>query len=192
MLPWRPFATRAIGRLRSRPAARLAARVSARRRSSRRGGRNLRRAALCTSLASIFVLSTSSLAAPIRVVSPGTGLFLGNVVIGRASFVERSGAGADVSTIEASVTGLYSPTTNTLFGIEIPYVDKRLDIKGVKDQTTHGLGDIALIGHYRFWNRPKKGYRDMAAGRVVIEVPTGSTGRSIDPGVPRSSPKYRW
>ncbi len=118
-------------------------------------------------------------AAPIRTVSPSTGIFVGNVLLGRTIFVEKSGRGADVSALVVPAAGMYSPTTNTLFGIVVPYVEKRVDIAGVGEGTARGLGDLTVIGHYRFLNRLGPGYADMAAARLGLSLPTGSTDRHI-------------
>jgi hypothetical protein len=131
-------------------------------------------------LAALWFLTTPVVhAAPIRTVSPSTGIFVGNVLLGRTEFIEKSGGGADVSALVVPAAGMYSPTTNTLFGIVVPYVEKRLDITGVGEGTARGLGDLTLIGHYRFLNRLGPGYADMAAVRLGLSLPTGSTDRHI-------------
>lgn len=131
-------------------------------------------------LVALWVLTVKAAhAAPIRTVSPSTGIFVGNVLLGRTIFVEKSGGGAEVSALVIPATGVYSPTTNTLFGIVVPYVEKRLDIAGVGEGTTRGLGDLTLIGHYRFLNRLGPGYADMAAARFGLSLPTSSTDRHI-------------
>ncbi len=123
-------------------------------------------------------------AAPIRAVSPSTGIFLGNVVVGRTVLVEASGAGAEVSALVVPAAGFYSPTTNTLLGVVVPYVEKRLEFDRDGEETTRGLGDLTLIGHHRFWNRPARGYADQAAARLAVELPTGSTDRRVGLAVP--------
>lgn len=117
-------------------------------------------------------------AAPIRTVSPSTGVFLGNVIVGRTIFIEANGAGAETSARVAPIAGFYSPTTNTLLGLVVPYVEKHIEL-AQGEETTRGLGDVALIGHYRFLNRVGRGYADQAAVRLAIELPTGSTDRRI-------------
>jgi hypothetical protein len=149
-------------------------------------GRSRQYVSVATALVLAWAASAAD-GAPIRAVSPGTGVFLGNVLIGRAQFVEGSRGGTETSRRTFPVAGFYSPTTHTLLGLVVPYVEKRLEIAGVGEETTRGLGDISLIGHYRFWNRPRKGYRDMAAARVVLELPSGSTDQDVDLPVPEAA-----
>lgn len=119
--------------------------------------------------------------APIRMVSPSTGILVGNVLVGRAISVEKSGGGADVSALVIPAEGMYSPATNTLFGIVVPSVEKPLDLAGVGKGTARSLGDLTLIGHYRSLNRVGPGYADMAAARVGLSLLTGSTDRDVGP-----------
>lgn len=123
-------------------------------------------------------------AAAIRVVSPSTGIFFGNVLAGQTIFQDASEGPTEVSARVNPVEVFFSPTTNTLFGLAVPYVEKRLRISGVGETTTRGLGDVTVIGHYRFFNRTGKGYADMAAARIGIELPTGSTERGVRLEVP--------
>jgi hypothetical protein len=102
---------------------------------------------------------------------------------------EASGAGADVSSLVVPAAAFYSPTTNTLLGLAFPYVEKRIELNRGGEETIRGLGDLTLIGHYRFWNRPARGYADQAAARLGLDLPTGSTDRAV--GVAVSEPVRR-
>lgn len=124
--------------------------------------------------------------AAIRVVSPSTGIFFGNVLVGRALFQEASQGPTEVSAWVTGAEAFYSPTTNSLFGLAVPHVEKRLRISGVGKTTTRGLGDVTIIGHYRFLNSTGKGYADMAAARIGLEFPTGSTERGVRLEVPEA------
>lgn len=137
------------------------------------------RVVLPAALVLAFAAGLPAEAAPIRTVSPSTGVFLGNVLVGRSVFLEASGGGAEISARVFPVAGFYSPTTDTLFGVVIPYVEKRLEISDVGETTVRGVGDVTLIGHYRFWNRVSKGVADQAAVRLGLELPTGADDRRV-------------
>ncbi|MFT4572630.1 MAG: hypothetical protein ACI8TX_002684 [Hyphomicrobiaceae bacterium] len=123
-------------------------------------------------------------AVPVRVVSPGTGVFLGNVVVARGNVTERSSNGTDIRVRSAGTTLFYSPEASLLFGLSIPYVDKKRSTDGMGEASVSGLGDVSAIGHWRFFNRMGRGYRDMAALRLVLELPTGETNRAVDLPLP--------
>ena len=58
-----------------------------------------------------------------------------------------------------------------------PIVVKRLHGVVTPDlRTTSGLGDLALVGKYRFWKKLGRQTRTDAAIRTGIKLPTGSTG----------------
>ncbi len=76
---------------------------------------------VATGILLAVALAGRAVAFPIRTRDPGTGIFSGSAVVGRVVFNEASGDGADVSTLMVPAAVLYSPTTNSAFGIELPY-----------------------------------------------------------------------
>jgi hypothetical protein len=75
-------------------------------------------------------------ALPIRTTDPNVGVFSGTAAVGRVEFVEASRPGVDVSATIVPAAILYSPTTYSAFGIVAPYVEKRLKLKGDKEEST--------------------------------------------------------
>ncbi len=120
---------------------------------------------------------------PVRTRDPGTGIFSGSAAVGRVVFNEASGGGADVSTLMVSAAVLYSPTTNSALGIELPYVERRLSTAEGSD-VTRGAGDLMLLGRYKFFSRPAAGRRDQASAQLALSVPTGATNRRLRLAVP--------
>lgn len=116
----------------------------------------------------------------IRMPSPGTGLFEGTVAVGRGVFIRKSrGSTKSTATIVPFVAN-YTPTTNLAFGINAPYVHKSLEGPGIGDESTEGLGDILLRGKYRFYKTVGLRRQTQAAFQFGVELPTGSTSRSVD------------
>ncbi len=139
------------------------------------------------SLVAIVLLSVAPAvwAAPIRTTSAATGIFQSNIVLGRAMFSEASRPGLDVSTRVFPAVLVYGPSTHSLVGIAVPYVDRSVRLNG-EEANVRGLGDIELFGTYRFWQHLSRGRRDMASLRIAVDLPTGSTSRrlSIDAAEP--------
>lgn len=126
---------------------------------------------------------------PIRTDSPSTGIFSGTAFISRGEFAERSGNGMKLSAIAAPTTLAYSPTTNTAFTLVVPYVQKRLRIEGRGKDTIGGLGDLTLLGKYRFLLRTAHGRSDQATVQLGLQLPTGADDRVVS--LPLSEPMKR-
>lgn len=136
------------------------------------------RLGLATGIGSILLLAGPAAAFPIRTRDPGTGIFSGSAVVGRTVFDEASGGGARVSTLMVPAAVLYSPTTNSAFGMELPYVEHRLSTAEGSD-VMRGAGDLVLFGRYKFFSRPAGGRWDQASAQVGLSVPTGATDRRL-------------
>ncbi len=120
------------------------------------------------------------LALPIRTTDPNVGIFSGTAAVGRVEFIERSRPGMDVSAIIVPAMLLYSPTTYSALGLVVPYVEKRLKLKGREEEVTRGLSDILLLGRYKFFSRPQRRAWNQAAFQLTIKLPTGSTQKRVD------------
>lgn len=137
----------------------------------------------------LALLARDAAAFPIRTVSPSTGIFSGTALMGRGEFAEMSGNGMKLSAIAVPTILAYSPTTNTAFTLAVPYVQKRLRIEGAGEDTTHGLGDLRLLGKYRFFLRTAPGRSDQAAFQFGLQLPTGADDRVVS--LPVSEPMKR-
>jgi hypothetical protein len=138
---------------------------------------------VATGILLAVVFAGPAAAFPIRTRDPGTGIFSGSAVVGRVVFNEASGAGAEVSTLMVPAAVLYSPTTNSAVGIELPYVERRLSTAEGND-TTRGAGDLMLLGRYKFLSRPAAGRWDQASAQLGLSIPTGATDRQLGLTVP--------
>jgi hypothetical protein len=127
-----------------------------------------------------------SAALPIRTTDPNVGIFSGSAALGRVEFVEASRPGLDFSATIVPAAFLYSPTTYSALGIVVPYVEKRLELKGKGDKFTQGLSDIMLLGRYKFFSLPQKQAWNQAAFQLTLKLPTGPTDRRISLLVPPS------
>lgn len=127
-----------------------------------------------------------SAALPIRTTDPNVGIFSGSAALGRVEFVEASRPGVDFSATIAPAALLYSPTTYSAVGIVVPYVEKRLKLKGEGDEFTQGLSDIMLLGRYKFLSLPQKQAWNQAAFQFTLKLPTGPTDRRISLPAPPS------
>jgi predicted methyltransferase len=65
----------------------------------------------------------------------------------------------------------------TLHRIEEEIVRAEVEAAGFRLVGEAGFlrNPATLIGHYRFWNRPARGYADQAAARFGLDLPTGSS-----------------
>jgi len=125
-------------------------------------------------------------AIPIRTTDPNVGIFSGTAAMGRVEFVEASRPGVDFSATIVPAVLLYSPTTYSVFGIVVPYMEKRLELKGKGEEFTRGLSDILLLGRYKFFSRPQRRAWNQAAFQFTLKLPTGPTDRSVSLPVPPS------
>ena len=144
---------------------------------------------LCVTLMALLLLLTAereSPALPIRTTDPNVGIFSGTAALGRVEFIEASRPGVDVSATIVPTVLLYSPTTYSAFGIVAPYVEKRLKLKGKREEFTRGLSDIMLLGRYKFFSLPQKQAWNQAALQFTLKLPTGPTDRSVNLPVPPS------
>lgn len=127
----------------------------------------------------LFMSGRQSAALPIRTTDPNVGIFSGTAAVGRVEFGEMSRPGMDISTITVPTVLLYSPTTYSAFGIVVPYVEKRLKLRGKKAEFTGGLSDIRLLGRYKFFSQPQMRVWNQAAAQFTLKLPTGATDRRV-------------
>ena len=146
-----------------------------------------RRWSIAISVAALLLSGgKESSALPIRTTDPNVGIFSGSAALSRVEFVEASRPGLDFSATIVPVALLYSPTTYSALGIVVPYVEKRLELKGKGDEFTQGLSDIMLLGRYKFFSLPQRQAWNQAAFQFTLKLPTGPTDRRISLSVPPS------
>ena len=97
---------------------------------------------------------------------------------------DPSGMGRTRDKVVWSNTAVYGVTGNFALAINVPLVDLRVDSPGgvLVDET--GLGDVTLMGKYRFWQHDEKGSTDRIAGIFGLEIPSGRdalSSNSLDP-----------
>lgn len=130
-----------------------------------------------------LLLAGPAAAFPIRTRGPGTGICSGSALVGRTVFDEASGGGSEVSMLMVPAAMLYSPTSNSAFGVELPYVERRLSTAEGSD-VIRGAGDLMLFGRYNFLSRARAGRSDQASAQLGVSVPTGATDRRLRLAVP--------
>lgn len=133
----------------------------------------------------LSLLPTRVLAAPIFGASPRTQFFLGTAVRSFGLYQKSEGGGNELKTWTAPAIGSYALATDATLTLTVPYVNKHLETPtGTFDAS--GLGDISLIGKYRFYRRDVPFGRDQAAFIGGLEFPSGST--SEGPGLKAAPP----
>ena len=120
---------------------------------------------------------TIASAFPIRTTDPNVGVFSGYAALARVEAIEASNSQMDVSAFVVPAAILYSPTTYSAFGVVVPYVQKRLKIRGQGEEFTRGLSDVQLFGRYKLFSRPALRAWNQASFQLTLKAPTGSTER---------------
>ncbi len=96
-------------------------------------------------------------------------------------FTRETGAGQELNVFEETFTGVYGVTGDLTLGLTLPIVEKDLEFKsssGTKTIHSSGLGDLSVVGVYRFYRRdvPRATTQFSLIGGV--KAPTGSTSQS--------------
>ena len=105
--------------------------------------------------------------------------FNGQAVVPRYIHVEKSGSGADLAVDVAVTNVVFGLNKNFTVKLGIPYVTKRLDRPGAAPTLrSEGLGDVPLVGKYRFYQKTGLGETTEAAAIFGFELPTGRDGVS--------------
>jgi hypothetical protein len=130
-------------------------------------------------------LPAGVLAAPIFGASPRTQFFLGTAVRSFGLYQESEGGGRELKAWTVPAIFSYALITDATLTLNVPYVNKRFETPtGTFDAS--GIGDISLIGKYRFYRRDLPFGRDQFAFIGGLEFPSGST--SEGPGIKAAPP----
>lgn len=115
--------------------------------------------------------------------APNARTLFGGFTLGAADFrfTRETGLGQELNVFEEILTGVYGVTGDLTLGMTLPIVQKELEFKtstGTKTITSSGLGDLSLVGVYRFYRRdvPRATTQFSIIGGV--KAPTGSTSQS--------------
>lgn len=115
--------------------------------------------------------------------APNARTLFGGFTLGAADFrfTRETGLGQELNVFEETFTGVYAPTGDLTLGLTLPIVQKDLEFKtssGTRKIHSSGLGDLSLVGVYRFYRRdvPRATTQFSLIGGV--KAPTGSTSQS--------------
>ena len=128
----------------------------------------------------VGLLPARILAAPIFGASPRTQFFLGTAVRSFGLFQKSEGGGNELNAWTVPAIFSYALVTDATLTLTVPYINKQLETPGVIFNAS-GIGDISLIGKYRFYRRDLPFGRDQFALIGGLEFPSGST--SEGPGI---------
>lgn len=135
-------------------------------------------------LAVIF-LPDHVMAAPIFGASPRTQFFLGTAVRSFGLYQKSEGGGKELNVWTAPAIFSYALITDATVTLTVPYINKHFETPTSTFKAS-GIGDISLIGKYRFYRRDVPFGRDQAAFIGGLEFPSGST--SEGPGIKAAPP----
>jgi hypothetical protein len=112
--------------------------------------------------------------------APNARTLFGGFTLGAADFrfTRETGAGQELNVFEEIFTGAYAATPDLTLGLTLPVVQKRLELEtsaGTKTITSSGLGDLSLVGVYRFYRRDVPRATTQFSLIGGFKAPTGST-----------------
>lgn len=101
--------------------------------------------------------------------------FSGQAVVPRYLRIEKSGAAGDLAIDVAVSNAVFGVTPDMTLTLGVPYVKKRLvPTGGGAALSAEGVGDIKLIGKWRFYKKTGVAKTTEAALLFGLELPTGS------------------
>ncbi len=139
----------------------------------------------CLLILGLTFLPTRVRAAPIFGASPRTQFFLGTALRSFGFFQKSEGGDNELNVWSAPAIFSYALVTDATLTLNIPYVNKHFETPtGTFDAS--GIGDITLLGKYRFYRRDLPFGRDQMAFIGGLELPSGSTSKG--PGLKAAPP----
>jgi hypothetical protein len=112
-------------------------------------------------------------AAPIQGISPRTQFFEGTAFRSFFRLIHKSRGDDDLDILQVPVILSYAFRTDTTVTVVFPYVRKKLEMGGTAFKAG-GLGDIRLLGKYRFYRKDSPRGRTQAAALFGLKLPSGS------------------
>ncbi|MBI2986529.1 MAG: transporter [Deltaproteobacteria bacterium] len=115
--------------------------------------------------------------------APNARTLFGGFSLGVADFrfTRETGAGQELNVSEETLTGVYGATRDLTLGVTLPIVQKHLEFStssGTKTIRSSGLGDLSLVGVYRFYRRDVSRATTQFSLIGGVKAPTGSTSQS--------------
>lgn len=115
--------------------------------------------------------------------SPNARTLFGGFTLGAFDyrFTRETGVGQELNVFEETFTGVHAVTGDLTLGVTLPVVQKQLEFKtssGTKTITSSGLGDLSLVGVYRFYRRDVPRATTQFSLIGGLKAPTGSTSQS--------------
>ena len=113
--------------------------------------------------------------------APNARTLFGGFSLGVADFrfTRETGAGQEVNVFEEALTGVHAVTGDLTLGLTLPIVQKDLQFKTTTGKTSQvtssGLGDLSLVGVYRFYRRDIPRATTQFSLLAGFKAPTGST-----------------
>jgi hypothetical protein len=133
----------------------------------------------------LLLAAQSAAANPIRANTPGTGVFQRSGLLVGLVADQKEGEGTKLLTLSSFAELRYTPATHWIFDVRVPYlVESRVRRPGAAAETLSGLGDVVLSVKHRFYRRVGPWADRHAAVELGLKLPTGATGRSVDPALP--------
>jgi len=113
--------------------------------------------------------------------APNARTLFGGFTLGAADFrvTRETGFGQELNVFQENLTGVYGATGDLTLGLTLPLVQKELEFKTASGKTSQitssGLGDLSLVGVYRFYRRDVPRATTQFSIIGGIKAPTGST-----------------
>jgi hypothetical protein len=133
----------------------------------------------------LLLAAQSTAANPIRANTPGTGVFQQSGLLAGIVADQKEDGGTELLTLSSFAELRYTPATHWVFGVRVPYlVESRVKRPGATAETASGLGDVIVSVKHRFYRWVGPWADRHAAVEVGLKLPTGATGRPVDPALP--------
>ncbi|MCZ6622940.1 MAG: transporter [Deltaproteobacteria bacterium] len=127
-----------------------------------------------------LALASHAEAAPIQGQTPRTKFFLGTALRSFVKVSHAANGNAERHVVQIPTILNYNLATDAVVTLVVPYVIKEFRLRDKTHQDVRGVGDIRIIGKYRFYRDDfPRGSKQMAFS-AGLELPTGSTTKKKD------------
>lgn len=119
-----------------------------------------------------------AVADPIQSISPRTQFFLGTAGRSFSRLVNKERGDRDLDVLAIPAIGSYNLKTDATLSLVVPYISKRLKMRNKQGRRiildADGIGDMELMGKYRFYRKDVPFGSTLAALIGGLKLPTGS------------------